>query len=264
MDPSYKRRTILLAISSVLSVAVLIAVLYLIYHLCIGGHKCSSDQECSNHAPTDPRYGPLGYPNQLNGSLGGGDPNCGSLGIGNAVCDITAVKLKRILGRGHYGNVWQASVHGCKPVAIKVFSAAHENLYRNECDIYRLPHMDHYAITKFYGSHEGAVPARATRADLNDSDSEIDDEDYSLQSESLDHDQPSPHCFAIIMNYIPGGTLTKYLKENTIDWYTLCKMSHSISAGLAHLHSDVNRNGEYLHGLTNWFSMSIACLFNLY
>ena len=233
-----------MALTSVLSVAVLIVAVFLIYRLCLGGQKGADDSECQNHGHADPRYGPIGFPGHLNGSLGGSDPHCGGFGIGTGICDITAVKLKRLLGRGRYGNVWRASVQGRVPVAVKVFKAAHESYYRNECDIYRLPLMDHWAVTKFYGCHEGNMPSRATREDLNDSDSDIDDD--VIEAEPLgDGRTSSPHCCVIIMNYISGGTLTKHLKENTIDWYTLCKMSHSIAAGLAYLHSDVNKNGQY-------------------
>ena len=49
--------------------------------------------------------------------------------------------------------------------------------------------------------------------------------------------------YIIVMSYIPLGTLTQFLKENTIDWFTLCRMYHSTASGLAHLHSDITKGG---------------------
>ena len=50
--------------------------------------------------------------------------------------------------------------------------------------------------------------------------------------------------YIIVMSYVPLGTLTQFLKENTIDGFTLCRMYHSTASGLAHLHSDIVKGGK--------------------
>ena len=52
--------------------------------------------------------------------------------------------------------------------------------------------------------------------------------------------------YIIVMSYVPLGTLTQFLKENTIDWFTLCRMYHSTASGLAHLHSDIVKGGKFV------------------
>ena len=55
--------------------------------------------------------------------------------------------------------------------------------------------------------------------------------------------------YIIVMSYVPLGTLTQFLKENSIDWFTLCRMYHSTASGLAHLHSDIVKGGRTLPGI---------------
>lgn len=159
-----------------------------------------------------------------------------------STCNINEIKLKKCIGRGRYGDVWKATMKSL-PVAVKLFTAPNESFYKNECEIYRYPLMDHWALTKFYGSHEGSRPQRASRDETNDSDSEAESE----RSESTNASTESVgRCLTIVMSYVSGGSLMQYLKENTVDFQTLSKMSHSIAAGLAHIHSDITKNGEFI------------------
>lgn len=76
--------------------------------------------------------------------------------------------------------------------------------------------MDHENLVKFYGAKEQEDP-----------------ETSLLQ-------------YIVVTEYIPLGTLTSYLKNNTIDWYTLCHMCQGVARGLAHLHTDIQKGGEQL------------------
>ena len=51
--------------------------------------------------------------------------------------------------------------------------------------------------------------------------------------------------YIVVMSYVPLGTLTQFLKENSIDWFTLCRMYLSTASGLAHLHSDIVKGGVH-------------------
>jgi hypothetical protein len=50
--------------------------------------------------------------------------------------------------------------------------------------------------------------------------------------------------YMLILSYCPNGTLQEYIKANTLDLPTFCKMGLSISAGLAHLHTEIRNGGE--------------------
>ena len=50
--------------------------------------------------------------------------------------------------------------------------------------------------------------------------------------------------YIIVLNYIPSGSLTNYLRENVLDWNTMSKMLYSVASGLAHLHTDIRKGGE--------------------
>ena len=47
----------------------------------------------------------------------------------------------------------------------------------------------------------------------------------------------------IVMSYERLGCLVEYLKNNTVDWTTACRMMHSLAAGLAHLHTELTDGG---------------------
>ena len=105
-------------------------------------------------------------------------------------------------------------------VAVKILSTAHRQYYYSERDIFILPHMIHPSIVKFYGAKE-----RPTCSGF-----EFD----------------GPTQYMIVTAFAPLGTLTNYLKNNTLDWYTLCRMEHSIASGLAHLHTEIATDGRFL------------------
>ena len=83
-----------------------------------------------------------------------------------------------------------------------------------------LPAMRHPGVVEFIGCREDWVPA-GVGAQL-----------------------------MIVMSYERLGCLVDYLKNNTADWLTACRMMHSLAAGLAHLHTELTNGGLYLYTLS--------------
>lgn len=125
--------------------------------------------------------------------------------------------------RGRYGEVCRAVLNDTE-VAVKSLHPSHRQYYINERDIYTQVRMQHENIAKFCGYYE--KPA------AND----------------------SPAQYLIVTAYMEHGTLTNYLKNNTVDWLTMCRMWHSMTSGLAHLHTEIIIGGLhflYFHHFLN-------------
>ncbi|KAK3591222.1 hypothetical protein CHS0354_003854 [Potamilus streckersoni] len=121
--------------------------------------------------------------------------------------DFEDLKFCSMIHKGHYSEVWRGSLNE-QPVAIKIYHTDFKHYYQNEKYIYNLPHMDHENLLKFYGADEHV------------------NEDGSVR-------------FMLVFSYIEGGMLTSFLKNNKINWNTMCKMCYTLAKGLAHLHSDI-------------------------
>ena len=161
-----------------------IALSYLMYRLLLGSHK----------QPYEPEHLVEALPTPM--------------------MDLEQLKLCSLLSGGRYGDVWKGTLYDTD-VAVKLFMPVQKQYFINERDIYSLPHMDHPALLRYYGSDErmnqdGVVP-------------------YSI----------------IVMDYVPRGTLCHYLKEQTFDWNQMCRLGLSAASGLAHLHTDILVGGEH-------------------
>lgn len=66
-----------------------------------------------------------------------------------------------------------------------------------------------------------------------------------------EQEDPVTHMtqFVVVTEYMTLGSLTSYLKHNTIDWYTLCHMCLGIAKGLAYLHTDIQKGGRFCWAL---------------
>lgn len=51
--------------------------------------------------------------------------------------------------------------------------------------------------------------------------------------------------YLLVLSYAPRGTLTDFLRAQTVDWPTFCKMGLSIVKGLAYLHTDIRKGGSH-------------------
>ncbi|XP_045209130.2 bone morphogenetic protein receptor type-2-like [Mercenaria mercenaria] len=127
--------------------------------------------------------------------------------------DIDDLKISCLIIKGRFSEVWKGSLND-QDVAVKIYSPSYRQYYYNEKYIYSLPHMEHENIMKFYGGEERI-----------------------LQDGEVQH--------LLVLQYIPDGTLMNYLKNNTIDWYTMCKMCLTLAKGIAHLHADMGSGDSF-------------------
>ncbi|XP_068575968.1 LOW QUALITY PROTEIN: bone morphogenetic protein receptor type-2-like [Cebidichthys violaceus] len=127
--------------------------------------------------------------------------------------DLDNLKLLELIGRGRYGAVYGGSLDE-RPVAVKVFTAANRQNFLNECSIYRLPLLEHDNIARFVAADERTGPEGRTE-------------------------------YLLVMDYYPHGSLSRYLGVQTNDWINSCRLAHSVTRGLAYLHTELFKGDLY-------------------
>lgn len=126
--------------------------------------------------------------------------------------DIDDLKISCLITKGRYSEVWKGSLQE-QDVAVKIYSPVYKQYYYNEKYIYSLPHMSHQNIIRFIGGEEQVGPDGGTQ-------------------------------HLLVLEYIPDGTLVNFLKNNTVDWFTMCHMAQTLACGLSHLHTDQGPHGN--------------------
>ncbi|XP_062312754.1 bone morphogenetic protein receptor type-2 [Osmerus eperlanus] len=119
--------------------------------------------------------------------------------------DLDSLKLLELIGRGRYGSVYKGSLDE-RPVAVKLFTYANRQNYVNERSIYRVPLLEHDNIARFIVADE-----RMTT-------------DGRME-------------YLLVMEYYPHGSLCRYLSLQTGDWMSCCRLAHSVTRGVAYLHT---------------------------
>uniref|UniRef100_A0A665SY98 receptor protein serine/threonine kinase n=1 Tax=Echeneis naucrates TaxID=173247 RepID=A0A665SY98_ECHNA len=127
--------------------------------------------------------------------------------------DLDNLKLLELIGRGRYGTVYCGSLDE-RPVAVKVFAATNRQNFLNECSIYRLPLLEHDNIARFVAADERTGPEGRTE-------------------------------YLLVMDYYPHGSLNRYLSVQTNDWVSSCRLAHSVTRGLAYLHTELFKGDLY-------------------
>lgn len=127
--------------------------------------------------------------------------------------DIDKLTIDKVIGNGRYGSVYLGKMDENREVAVKIFNHQNEQYFRNESEIYSLPFMDHPCLVKFIGAKE--------RTD--------------------DFGKPE---YLLVLSYSSAGCLQDYLRSRIINWSTLCKISQDLTAGLAHLHTAIDKGKE--------------------
>ncbi|KAL3045762.1 hypothetical protein OYC64_013922 [Pagothenia borchgrevinki] len=127
--------------------------------------------------------------------------------------DLDNLKLLELIGRGRYGAVYCGSLDE-RPVAVKVFTAANRQNFLNECSIYRLPLLEHDNIAHFVAADERTGPEGRTE-------------------------------FLLVIDYCPHGSLSRYLGLQINDWVGSCRLAHSVTRGLAYLHTELFKGDVY-------------------
>ena len=114
--------------------------------------------------------------------------------------------LVKSIGEGRYGKVWQAKWHG-DDVAVKIFMSQCESSWRWETEIYQTLLLRHDSILGFIAS----------------------DIIGKLQTTEM----------YLITDYHPYGSLYDFLQSHSLNTTTMIKLALSASAGLAHLHTEI-------------------------
>ncbi|XP_061463950.1 bone morphogenetic protein receptor type-2 isoform X1 [Rhineura floridana] len=127
--------------------------------------------------------------------------------------DLDNLKLLELIDRGRYGAVYKGSLDE-RPVAVKVFSFSNRQNFINERNIYRIPLMNHDNIAHFI----------------------VGDERFTADGRME---------YLLVMEYYPNGSLCRYLSFHTSDWVSSCRLVHTITRGLAYLHTELPRGDHY-------------------
>ena len=123
------------------------------------------------------------------------------------------ISILHTIGYGKFGSVYKALYEGV-PVAVKIFGSHHLGSWNNEKHIYTLESTPHEHILHF-----------------------IDCEQRGIGS----HRQ-----LYMMTEYHALGSLSRFLQHNKLNWNQALRAIHSVSCGLAHLHSNsyINREGS--------------------
>lgn len=127
--------------------------------------------------------------------------------------DLDSLKLLELIGRGRYGSVYKGSLDE-RPVAVKLFTYANRQNFVNERSIYRIPLLEHENIARFI----------------------VGDERLTTDGRME---------YLLVMEYYPHGSLCRYLSLHTMDWVSCCRLAHSVTRGLAYLHTELLRGDLY-------------------
>ena len=115
--------------------------------------------------------------------------------------DLRPVELLELRAHGRFADVWKGYMG--EMVAVKITNMKEKSSWQTEQDIYNLPHMKHDNILRFIAAEK--------------------------RGQEL----------WLLTEYHDNGSLCDYLKANTITWSELCKISETMSCGLAYLHSEI-------------------------
>ncbi|XP_023231399.1 bone morphogenetic protein receptor type-1B-like isoform X2 [Centruroides sculpturatus] len=116
------------------------------------------------------------------------------------------IEMIRSIGKGRFGEVWQAQWRG-ENIAVKIFFTTEEASWFRETEIYQTVLMRHENILGFI-----AADIRGTGSWTQ---------------------------LLLITDYHEKGSLHDFLKLHTVDLAGMLQLSHSAASGLCHLHTEI-------------------------
>ncbi|KAG5514489.1 hypothetical protein RHGRI_035783 [Rhododendron griersonianum] len=146
--------------------------------------------------------------------------------------DLAKLDIKSVLAHGTYGTVYHGTYDG-QDVAVKVLdwgedgistaaeSAALRASFRQEVAVWQK--LDHPNVTKFIGASMGTVNLKIPSNTSSDAINSL----------------PTRAC-SVVVEYLPGGTLKKYLISNwrkKLAFKVVIQLALDLSRGLSYLHS---------------------------
>lgn len=120
-------------------------------------------------------------------------------------------QLVHLISRGRFGYVYRTQYEG-ELVAVKIFTYHNRQTWENERTIFSMESTKHRNIVEYITSGSWGTG-------------------YQLQ-------------MFIVMPYYPLGSLNRFLARNTVSWEQACRVIHSITSGLGHLHSESYKNSN--------------------
>lgn len=208
-DHSYREKTMIILLVLLPSLSLVCVLSYLVYRLCLTSKQATP-------------------PNSAAGTRLDAEQVDNSYGLApKPTLDLNDLKILDLIVRGRYSEVRRGVLDG-KDVAVKIYQQHHRQFFFNERSAFTLPFMDNENLVKFYGTAEKTMESSGEESHTSD----------------LSLGGGGGFCvsqYLVVTELAPLGSLTGYLKNNTLDWYQLCHMCQGICAGLVHLHSDIKR-----------------------
>ncbi|KAD3338261.1 hypothetical protein R6Q59_027057 [Mikania micrantha] len=147
--------------------------------------------------------------------------------------DLAKLDIRNVIAHGTYGTVYRGVYDG-QDVAVKVLDWGEDGLataaetanlrtsFRQEVAVWHK--LDHPNVTKFVGASMGT------------SDLKIP----SNNASNLGHNSLPSRACCVVVEYLPGGTLKKYLIRNSrkkLSFKIVVQLALDLSRGLSYLHS---------------------------
>ncbi|KAI3829695.1 hypothetical protein L1987_03823 [Smallanthus sonchifolius] len=147
--------------------------------------------------------------------------------------DLAKLDIRNVIAHGTYGTVYRGVYDG-QDVAVKVLDWGEDGLataaetanlrtsFRQEVAVWHK--LDHPNVTKFVGASMGT------------SDLKIPSNDAS----NLGHNSLPSRACCVVVEYLPGATLKKYLIRNSrkkLSFKIVIQLALDLSRGLSYLHS---------------------------
>ncbi|XP_006981981.3 anti-Muellerian hormone type-2 receptor isoform X2 [Peromyscus maniculatus bairdii] len=133
--------------------------------------------------------------------------------------ELAGLCFSQVIQEGGHAVVWAGRLQG-EMVAIKAFPPRAVAQFRAERAVYQLPGLQHDHIVRFITAGQGGPG-------------------------------PLPSVPLLVLELYPKGSLRHYLTQYTSDWGSSLRMALSLAEGLAFLHEERWRDGQYKPGIAH-------------